>query len=191
VGVTERACESALLVAATLRRNGWKGTPRPCRRPGCAVARAIRPQRAFLPGASCRKRAMKILVRILVTAVALAVAAWVVPGIHTEQWALHGTSAVSNDASIAKTLIIVAVIFGLINAIIKPIIKAVGCAFYILTLGLIAIVVNGALLYLTSYIAYDKLHQPFHVTSFLAAVEGALIVGIVTWVAHLILRDEE
>jgi putative membrane protein len=118
---------------------------------------------------------MKILVRILVTAVALAVAAWVVPGIQTEQWALHGTSAVSNDASIAKTLIIVAVIFGLINAIIKPVIKAV----------------NGALLYLTSYIAYDKLHQPFHVTSFLAAVEGALIVGIVTWVAHLILRDED
>jgi putative membrane protein len=134
---------------------------------------------------------MKILVRILVTAVALAVAAWVVPGIHTEQWTVHGTSAVSNDASIAKTLIIVAVIFGLINAIIKPVIKAVGCAFYILTLGLIAIVVNGALLYLTSYIAYDKLHQPFHVTSFLAAVEGALIVGIVTWVAHLILRDED
>ena len=49
VGVTEGACESALLVAATLRRNGWKGTPRPCRRPGCAVARAIRPQRTFLP----------------------------------------------------------------------------------------------------------------------------------------------
>jgi putative membrane protein len=134
---------------------------------------------------------MKILVRVLVTAVALAVAAWVVPGIKVTAWTIHGTSAISNDASIAKTLIIVAVIFGLINAVIKPVIKAVGCAFYILTLGLFAIVVNGALLYLTSYIAYDKLHQPFHVTTFLAAVEGALIVGIVSWVAHLILRDEE
>src|ERR1700744_1589150 len=134
---------------------------------------------------------MKILVRFLVTAVAFPVAAWVVPGLKLTAWTIHGSSATSNDASIAKTLIIVAVIFGLINAIIKPVIKAVGCAFYILTLGLIAIVVNGALLYLTSYIAYDKLHQPFHVTSFLAAVEGALIVGIVTWVAHLILRDED
>ena len=134
---------------------------------------------------------MKILVRVLVTAVALAVAAWLVPGIKLTAWTIHGSSVISNDASIAKTLIIVAVIFGLINAFIKPIIKAVGCAFYILTLGLFAIVVNGALLYLTSYIAYDKLHQPFHVTSFLAAVEGALIVGIVTWVAHLILRDED
>jgi putative membrane protein len=134
---------------------------------------------------------MKILVRVLVTAVALAIAAWVVPGIKLTAWTIHGSSAISNDASIAKTLIIVAVIFGLINAVIKPIIKAVGCAFYILTLGLIAIVVNGALLYLTSYIAYDKLHQPFHVTTFLAAVEGALIVGVVSWVAHLILRDEK
>jgi putative membrane protein len=134
---------------------------------------------------------MKILVRVLVTAVALAVAAWIVPGIRLTAWTVHGTSAISNDASIAKTLIIVAVIFGVINAIIKPIIKAVGCAFYVLTLGLIAIVVNGALLYLTSYIAYDKLHQPFHVTTFLAAVEGALIVGIVSWVIHLVLRDED
>jgi putative membrane protein len=134
---------------------------------------------------------MKILVRVLVTAVALAVAAWVVPGIHTEQWALHGTSAVSSDASIAKTLIIVAVIFGIVNAILKPVIKAVGCAFYLLTLGLIAIVVNGALLYLASYIAYDKLHQPFHVTTFLAAVEGALIVGVVSWLIHLVLGDEK
>jgi putative membrane protein len=133
---------------------------------------------------------MKILIRVLVTAVALAVAAWVVPGIHTEQWALHGTSAVSNDASIAKTLIIVAIIFGIVNAILKPIIKAVGCGFYLLTLGLVAIVVNGALLYLASYIAYDHLHQPFHVTTFLAAVEGALIVGVVSWLIHLILGDE-
>ena len=86
-----------------------------------------------------------------------------------------------------QTLLIVAVIFGLINAILKPVIKTVGCAFYVLTLGLVAIVVNGALLWLTSYIAYDKLHEPFHVTRFLAAVEGALIVGVVTWVAHLIL----
>ena len=133
---------------------------------------------------------MKILIRVLVTAVALAVAAWLVPGIHTEQWTLRGTGAVSNDGSIALTLIVVAIIFGLVNAIIKPVIKAVGCAFYILTLGLIAIVVNGALLYLTSWIAYDELHQPFHVTTFLAAIEGALIVGVVSWLIHLVLGDD-
>src|ERR1700734_192612 len=121
---------------------------------------------------------MKIIIRFLVIAVALGVAAWLVPGIkltghdHTAQ---------------AETLLIVAAIFGVINVVLKPIIKTVGCAFYVLTLGLIAIVVNGLLLWLTSYIAYDKLHEPFHVTGFAAAVEGALIVGVVTWLLHLVL----
>ena len=114
---------------------------------------------------------------------ALGVAAWLVPGS-----CLSGHAA---PRSKAETLLIVAVIFGVINAILKPIIKAVGCAFYVLTLGLVAIVVNGLLLWLTSYIAYDKLHEPFHVTGFTAAVEGALIVGVVTWVLHLVLRDED
>ena len=125
---------------------------------------------------------MKILLRIVVAAAALGVAAWLVPGI-----VLSGHTT----AAKAETLLIVAVIFGLINAILKPIIKTVGCAFYILTLGLVAIVVNALLLWLTSYIAYDKLHEPFHITGFTAAVEGALIVGVVTWILHLIVGDED
>lgn len=124
---------------------------------------------------------MKILLRIVVAAAALGVAAWLVPGIVL---AGHGTAAK------AETLLIVAVIFGLINAVLKPVIKTVGCAFYILTLGLVAIFVNGLLLWLTSYIAYDQLHEPFHVTGFAAAVEGALIVGVVTWLLHLVLGED-
>jgi putative membrane protein len=125
---------------------------------------------------------MRILLRIVVSAAALGVAAWVVPGI-----VLTG----HDTAAKALTLLIVAVIFGLINAVLKPVIKTVGCAFYVLTLGLFAIVVNGLLLWLTSWVAYDKLHEPFHVTGFVAAVEGALIVGVVSWLIHLILRDED
>jgi putative membrane protein len=125
--------------------------------------------------------AMKIVLRILVTAAALGVAAWIVPGI-----VLTG----HDTAAKVLTLLIVAVIFGLVNAILKPVIKTVGCAFYILTLGLVAIVVNGLLLWLTSYIAYDKLHEPFHITGFVAAVEGALIVGVVSWLIHLAVGDE-
>jgi putative membrane protein len=125
---------------------------------------------------------LKILLRVVVAAAALGVAAWLVPGIVLSG---HGTAAK------AETLLIVAVIFGLVNAILKPIVKTVGCAFYVLTLGLMAIVVNGLLLWLTSYIAYDKLHEPFHVTGFVAAVEGALIVGVVTWVLHLILGEDD
>jgi putative membrane protein len=124
---------------------------------------------------------MKILLRVVVAAAALGVAAWLVPGIVLSG---HGTVAK------AETLIIVALIFGVFNAVLKPIIKTVGCAFYVLTLGLAAIVVNGLLLWLASYIAYDKLHEPFHVTGFTAAVEGALIVGVVSWVLHLILGED-
>jgi putative membrane protein len=124
---------------------------------------------------------MKILLRIVVAMAALGVAAWVVPGI-----VLSGHS----NSSKALTLLIVAVLFGVVNAILKPIIKTVGCAFYLLTLGLVAIVVNGLLLWLTSWIAYDKLHEPFHVTGFVAALEGALIIGVVSWVLHLILGDD-
>ena len=125
---------------------------------------------------------LKLLLRILVSAAALGVAAWVVPGI-----VLTGTSTVAK----VVTLLVVAVIFGLVNAILKPVIKTVGCAFYVLTLGLVAIVVNGLLLWLTSWIAYDKLSEPFHITGFAAAVEGALIVGVLTWLIHLVIPDEE
>ena len=125
---------------------------------------------------------LKILLRVLVAAAALGVAAWLVPGI-----VLTG----HDTAAKVLTLLIVAVIFGVINAVLKPVIKTVGCAFYVLTLGLVAIVVNALLLWLTSWVAYDKLHEPFHVTGFVAAVEGALIVGVLSWLLHLILGDEK
>ena len=124
---------------------------------------------------------MKILIRFLVIAAALGIAAWLVPGI-----VLSGRDHVAK----VETLLIVAVIFGVINILLKPIIKTVGCAFYVLTLGLFAIVVNGLLLWLTSYIAFDKLHEPFHVTGFVAAVEGALVVAVVSFVAHLVIPDD-
>jgi len=123
---------------------------------------------------------MKILIRFLVISVALAVAAWLVPGIK-----LTG----HNDTAKVETLLIVAAIFGIINVLLKPIIKTVGCAFYVLTLGLFALVVNGALLLLTSWIAYDKLHEPFHVLNFGSAVVGGLIVAVISWVAHLLIPD--
>ncbi len=124
---------------------------------------------------------MKILIRFLVIAVALGIAAWLVPGI-----VLTGHDHVAK----VETLLIVAVIFGVVNILLKPIIKTVGCAFYVLTLGLFALVVNGLLLWLTSYIAFDKLHEPFHVTGFVAAVEGALVVAVISFIAHLVIPDD-
>jgi putative membrane protein len=122
---------------------------------------------------------MRFLLRVLVSAAALGVATWAVSGI--ELLAGSGWSRVG-------TLLAVAVIFGLINAVLKPLIKVIGCAFYVLTLGLIALVVNGLLLWLTSVIAGD-LKLPFHVTGFWPAFWGAIIVGLVSWVLNLLIGD--
>ena len=123
---------------------------------------------------------MRFLLRVLVSAIALAVATAAVPGIEL----LTG-----NGWSRAGTLLAVAVIFGLINAVLKPLIKVIGCAFYILTFGLAALVVNGLLLWLASVIAGD-LKLPFHVTGFWPAFWGAIIVGLVSWVLHLLIGDK-
>ena len=123
---------------------------------------------------------MRFLLRVLVSAAALGVATWAIPGI--ELLAGSGWSRVG-------TLLAVAVIFGLINAFLKPLIKVVGCAFYVLTLGLSALVVNGLLLWLTSWIA-GKLNLPFHVTGFWPAFWGAIIVGVVSWLLNLLIGDK-
>ena len=93
-----------------------------------------------------------------------------------------------NTASKLFTLLAVAVIFGLVNAIIKPVVKAVGCLFYVLTLGLIALVVNGLLLWLTSWVT-GKLTLPFHITGFWAAFWGAIIVGVVDWLLGVLIPE--
>jgi putative membrane protein len=122
---------------------------------------------------------VKHVVRVVVSAAALGVATWAVPGIQV----------VGSVPSKVGTLLVVALIFGVINAVLKPIIHVIGCAFYVLTLGLAALVVNGLLLWLTSVIAGD-LKLPFHVTGFVAAVEGALIVGVVSWLILLLVPDD-
>ena len=123
---------------------------------------------------------MRFLLRVLVSAAALGVATWAVSGI--ELLAGSGWTRVG-------TLLAVALIFGLINATLKPLIKVIGCAFYVLTLGLAALVVNGLLPWLTSVIAGD-LTLPFHVTGFWPAFWGAIIVGLVSWLLHLIIGDD-
>ena len=123
---------------------------------------------------------MRFLLRVLVSAAALGVATWAVSGI---------TLPAASGWSKAGTLLVVALIFGIINATLKPLIKVVGCAFYVLTLGLAALVVNGLLLWLTSWVA-GKLSLPFHISGFWAAFWGAIIVGLVSWVLNLFIRDE-
>ncbi len=124
---------------------------------------------------------MSLLIRLAVSALAVWLSTLIVPGIDVTAETTAGTIG---------TVVLVALIFGVVNAILKPIIKFVGCAFYILTLGLIALLVNGLLFLLTSWIA-GKLDIPFHVDGFWHAVLGALLVGVVSFVVGLVLRDDD
>lgn len=121
---------------------------------------------------------MGFLIRIVATAIALWVAT-ILPGID-----VTGDSTVAN----VFTVIAVAVIFGLINAVLKPIIKVVGCVFYILTLGLIALVVNALLFMLAGWVA-EQLDLPFEVDGFWPAFWGAIIVGVVSWAITVAIPD--
>jgi putative membrane protein len=121
-----------------------------------------------------------ILIKIGITAVALWIATFLVPGI-----------SVKSDDVLTQiiTLLLVAVIFGVINAVLKPIIKTIGCGLYVFTLGLIALVVNGLLFLLVGWIA-EQIDLPFEVASFWpAAVIGAFVVGVISFVLNLVVPD--
>jgi putative membrane protein len=122
---------------------------------------------------------MPFLLRVAVSAAALAVATAVLPGIQ-----LTAGSTISK----VLTLIAVALIFGVINAFLKPIIKTIGCLFYILTLGLVALVVNALLLWLVSVVA-GWLSLPFHITGFVPAFLGAIIISVLTWLMSVLIPD--
>ncbi|MEV2237638.1 phage holin family protein [Micromonospora sp. NPDC049891] len=122
---------------------------------------------------------MGFLIRLAATAIALWITTLVVPGVEV-------TGRTGYDT--AFTLVIVALIFGLVNAVLKPVIKVVGCVFYLLTLGLFALVVNALLFLLTDWIA-RALDLPFHVDGFWAAFWGAIVMAVVTWLISVAVPD--
>lgn len=121
-----------------------------------------------------------MIIRLLANAVALAIAAWLVGGI-TLEGATRGKQII--------TLLIVAAIFGIVNAIVKPVVKLVSLPLLILTLGLLTFVINAAMLALTSWIT-GKLDVQFHVDGFWSALFGALIISIVGMIINAVLPDK-
>lgn len=121
---------------------------------------------------------MQLLLRWAITALSLVVAAWLVPGIRVEQ---QGWTAFA----------VMAAILGVINAVVRPILKLLSCPLILLTLGIFILVINGITLYLASAIAVGWFHVPFYIDSFGAAFLGALIVSIVSVVLTAILREDE
>ena len=120
---------------------------------------------------------MNLLLRWVVSSLSLFVAAWLVPGIHAEKnsWTLFA---------------VMAIILGLVNAIVRPVLKLLSCPLVILTLGLFVLVINGITLWLASYIAVTWFHVGFYVDGFWAAFWGSLVVSIVSVILTAMLREE-
>lgn len=122
---------------------------------------------------------MNFLVKTIANAGALAVAVWLLDKI-----TLTGDSTGREIA----TLLLVALVFGLVNAVVKPLVKLLTLPLFIVTLGLFTLVVNALMLLLTSWLA-DVLDLSFHVEGFWTAVLGGLIISIVSWALSLVLPD--
>ena len=122
---------------------------------------------------------MRLIVRLLAAAVALAVAAGLIDGISVGP----GTTGER-----VFTLLAVAVIFGLVNAIVRPIVRLISLPLFILTLGLFTFVVNALMLLLTAWIG-DQFELAFHVHGFWAALLGALVISVVTFILNVLLPD--
>ncbi|MBW8800816.1 MAG: phage holin family protein [Streptomyces sp.] len=121
------------------------------------------------------------VVKTIANAGALAVAVWLLDKI-----------TLTGDSTTKKvwTLILVALVFGLVNFLVKPIVKILTFPLFILTLGLITLIVNALMLLLTSWVC-GKLDLSFHVEGFWTAVLGGLIISIVSWALNMLLPDTD
>lgn len=127
------------------------------------------------------KTMKNIAIKTLVNGLALWLAAIVVDGIE------FGRGAEWTQT--LKTVVLVALVFGLVNAVVKPILKFFATPLIWLTLGVGLLVINALMLQLTSWLA-ERLTLAFHVTGFFwDAVIGALIITFVSMVLHAVIPD--
>jgi putative membrane protein len=120
----------------------------------------------------------KLVIRWLINFLALFAAAWLVPGITVDGgggWTVFA---------------IMAIILGLVNAILRPLLKLLTCPLILLTLGLFTLVINGLTLWLSSQIAVNWFHVGFYVDGFWAAFLGGLVVSVVSLILSAVLMDE-
>lgn len=116
---------------------------------------------------------------LIATAIALYAAAYFVPGINLQQS--------GNMVSDIGTVLFVALVFGIINALIKPIISLLSLPITILTLGLFMLVINAAMLMLTSFVA----GAAFNVEGWIPAILGSIVISIVGALVGMFLSDGE
>ncbi|MEH6781507.1 MAG: phage holin family protein [Rhodoglobus sp.] len=124
---------------------------------------------------------MGIIVRLLINALALWLTTVVVAGVQIVSFAPGGT------LEVVLTFLIVAAVFGIVNGVLGNLIRIVAFPLYVLTLGLLALVVNGLLLLLTSWIS-SLFGFGLVVDGFWWGVLGALVLGLISWFIGILVR---
>jgi putative membrane protein len=129
---------------------------------------------------------MTFIARILVTAAALAVAAWLIDGIRFTG-PREGWDEVQEKI---LPLLLVALILSLINSFVRPVLTFLSIPFIIVTLGLFLLVINALMLLLAGELA-DALDIGFRVSGFWPAVGGAIVITVVTWILDGFVESRE
>ena len=129
---------------------------------------------------------MRFVVRVLVTAAALAVAAWLIDGIRFTG-PRQGMDEIQEKI---LPLLLVAAILSVINSFVRPVLTILSIPFIIVTLGLFLLVINAGMLLLTSELA-DALDIGFRVKGFWPAVGGAIVITVVTWILDGFVESRE
>ena len=126
---------------------------------------------------------VQFLIKVVVNAVAVWVATVIVPGV-----TVGDGDATTGDKVL--TLLLIGLIFGVVNAIIKPIVQILAIPFYILTLGLVAFVINALMLVLVEWLA-GEFGLSFEIDDFFwSAILAAIVVSIVGMALNLVLPDD-
>ncbi len=130
---------------------------------------------------------MRFLTWLATHAAALAVAALLFEGIRFAG-PDHGTAELQEKL---LPLLLVALILGLVSAVVKPVLQLLSIPFIILTLGLFLLVINAGMLLLTGWLA-GTLDIGFTVEGFWTAVGGAIVITLVTWVVDgMVGKDDD
>lgn len=123
---------------------------------------------------------VRFLIHVIVTAAALWVTTTIVTGVHLVPYA-------DDTTAVVLSYLLVAVIFGVVNAIIGRVVRIVAFPLYVLTLGLISFIVNGLLLLLVAWIS-GWFGFGLVIDGFWWGVLGALVLGVVSWLLGILLR---
>jgi len=128
---------------------------------------------------ACSRPVTAFAVRTVVAAITMGVATALVDGVDV---------AAASPSLQAVTLLAVAVLFGMLNAVVRPVLRLLALPLYLLTLGLITFVVNAVVLLLTSWAA-GRLGLPFVVDGLVPALIAAVVISLVSFAFNVVLPE--